>query len=299
MEEQCKQEYLKLLKMLKHEHEASREPGQPTKLEAHQTYVFLRLTVFLKQAGYHELSLALWQSVLDLVITVYEDSASDRRLSTFEEYWDSECYRLGEKPQASQIWFHSGNREQPEPVSYQTQTVSPGRDIFAKFAKAEMAAESALYLPGRTIDDAGEDDPFHVILYSDLEPILSTLLLGHTNKHLIHAFLCYAGLLPPLHEKKVKLYSEFWSDPFLRTYGVDLWQTSTESTDSTFPLVWTSQRTTTDLLFRGVSSRNPALSTEWLQTVQTIVHDTVESEHNWPELAEYVVALSLKYCNVE
>ena len=269
-------------------------PEARSRVVFHQAYVFLRLTAFLKQSGYHELSTALWQAALEFVILRPPDLSNDDAFADFEEYWDSESYRLGEV-------LNSGwrNRNLPEPFSYQTETVSAGTSIFAQFVQAELNSEKSLYIPGRTIDDAGEDDPFHIILFSDISPFLYVLLTSlDLVRPLTYAFLCYAGL-PPLEGQSETLdYGEWWLDPFLRIQAVNLWDkpfTSNEGIQS-LPACWRWSRMTTDLLFSDVFPDILNSNTAWTQMV---LRQLVYAQSEWSELAEYLVAFLLKYSSPE
>jgi NRDE-2, necessary for RNA interference len=240
------------------------------------------------------LATALWQTALEFTIFCPLDLSTDNAIADFEDYWDSESYRLGESLNSG---WRSGSM--PEPFSYQTATVSPGRSIFAQFVQVELNSEVSLHIPGRTIDDAGEDDPFHVILFSDISPFLSVLLTSpEIVPHLIYAFLCFAGL-PPLegHNETID-YGEWWLDPFLRSQAVDLWDKLSGSTERVqyLPVCWRWSRMTTDILFSSAFPDNINTNILWTQTV---LKQLTYSQNGWNELAEYLIAFLLKYSSPE
>jgi hypothetical protein len=281
--------------MIKVEYELAESKHEKTRIALHQSYVFLRLTAFLKQAGYHELSTALWQALLDIVVLRPLNIPSENLMTNFEEFWDSELPRLGESIGSGWRSYMSIPKPQlPEPVTYQPQTIRPKRDIFSSFARVEDIVEKALYQPGRTLDEAGEDDPFHVILFSDLEPFLSALILTtEIIQPLVHAFLCYCQLPSLMCNDEVD-YAKWWLDSFVQTWAENLWDDSNASSKWTkeLPPSWRWNRMTTDLIFGEAFPDNVSVNRHW---VENVLREVTHSQTVWTEIAEYFIAFELKY----
>jgi hypothetical protein len=243
------------------------------------------LTVFLRQAGYHELSIALWQGALEYTILRPSGLEDTQALSSFEQYWDSEAPRLGEKALGGwRTFLTSESNPSLEPHDYVPDNVVPGQDIFDRFVEAENKTEHSLFLPGRTIDEF-EDDVFHIIFFSDISPFLGSLLQANVMAEpLTWAFLCYAGLPPLEVRNSTEKYVEWWLDPFLRDEGANLW---IPGQISGFPQVWQYSRSTTATLFGNICSSKVNLDKNWIQLA---LKDLVVTQNNWDQLAEYYIA---------
>lgn len=161
-------------------------------------------------------------------------------------------------------------------------------------------------LPGRTADASGEEDPFHVVLFSDIQPYLDSLQLNAPAELLIDAFLCFSRLPSLSQDQDVN----FWRrDSFLSRNIMegqspvhDQCETASNSTAEmgkvseylSLPQLW---QTTTETLF--------ARSTDHFKSFQAysdanfiarvLERLVVASPHN-SELAEYFLAFELNAC---
>jgi NRDE-2, necessary for RNA interference len=217
----CKDKYLNCLEMLKdvitkgHKDDSSKL-GELCRIQLH---VFLRLTNFIKEAGYHELAQALWQAFLEFQFhkptTDNATPTTTDLLSSFEEFWDSEVPRIGELN--ARGWLsYAGSSNLP--------TTAPPIHFLAEggnaktpkdFAAAEASAAMKLQRPGRVEDDVGDDDPYHIIVYSDIKDCL--VLMAHDffrKDDIVQAFVCYLGL-PAIPMQNMRDLSELFLDPFL------------------------------------------------------------------------------------
>jgi hypothetical protein len=252
------------------------------------------LTTFLRQAGYHELSIALWQAALEYTVLRPEGIEDSQALSSFEQYWDSEAPRLGE--QSSKGWrtyLSSELKPSNEPLEYAPEQISPGENVFDRFVTAENKTEQSLFLPGRTIDEF-EEDVFHIIFFSDISPFLESLFHGpDIAEPLTWAFLCYVGL-PPLEVKNsTDRYVDWWLDPFLRDEGVNLW---TSAQIANLPTAWKYSRSNTATLFGDVFPEKLFVDTNWLHRA---LGDLVMMQDKWEQLAEYYIAFYWSCINKE
>ncbi|KAK4505511.1 hypothetical protein PRZ48_003474 [Zasmidium cellare] len=189
--EACKETFVQCLRMLK---AAGEKDGIST--SDIQIYVLLRLTAFIRDAGYGELSISIWQAVLEFHLHMpaglREASLSDR-LASFEEFWESETPRIGEK--GSKGWAHYEETNEGATRTPSAPRISPidrSRPL-ASFAEAEAAVQGFV-LPASTEDDDATSDPFRCVMFSDLNEILELVSDELPAKTLVSPVLRFLGL---------------------------------------------------------------------------------------------------------
>ncbi|WWC66161.1 uncharacterized protein I206_100062 [Kwoniella pini CBS 10737] len=172
--------------------------------EENMVYLFLRAALFLKQAGYTERALASFQALIEITffkpdhlrqpsgITLTHDSF-DKALGEFEKFWDTGAPRIGET--GSKGWQNTTSNLVSIPKVTQSLHHS-SEDPFERWLEAETHAETIYTLPGRAtdLDTEVEDDPYHVILFSDIRPFLFNIISPIVRLQLIYAFLTFLGL---------------------------------------------------------------------------------------------------------
>lgn len=160
-------------------------------------YIVLRYTAYLRETGYEELSIAVWQALFEYNLYRPIDSThsgGDAILESFEAFWESETPRFGELN--SRGWRNGESEDTllaESDASYEQQTPSY-QHPFHSFAVLEQAASDPMRFPGRTTEETISDDPFHIVLFSDMKDILETIPFQFSHDGLIDAFLCYLGL---------------------------------------------------------------------------------------------------------
>lgn len=178
------------------------DSGASNHVDIEQTLLaFLRLTTLLRTTGFAELAVALWQTLLEIrffTVDGFETSDGTDRVrclqTAFEEFWDSERPRLGEE--GSVGWQCDGD---------DSGNVSLGQHIPAfrvlackatAWAQTENDRERQCRFPGKTTDEPSEidDDPYHTILFSDIEPFFGACILEYRPEAVIQAFLHFCGL---------------------------------------------------------------------------------------------------------
>ncbi|KAH7128266.1 NRDE-2, necessary for RNA interference-domain-containing protein [Dendryphion nanum] len=177
-------------------------------------HVVIRLTRLINDAGYQELAMAAWQALIEFHVLVPESVKSmgrEERLKAFEEFWDSEVPRLGElNGKGWQAFDVEAMRSPPPGVAALPDR--PNANL-TSFGDHETELMELLSHPGRTSDEAGVDDPFHMVLYSDIADFLRILPLDMPSLPLLEAFLCFCRL-PGFAQLKPNDNS-WWNDPFL------------------------------------------------------------------------------------
>ncbi|KAF2216121.1 hypothetical protein CERZMDRAFT_93424 [Cercospora zeae-maydis SCOH1-5] len=194
--ENCKDAYLRCLSML---HQASQKAtGESLQgIAAVQIYVLLRFTTFVREAGYIELSVAVWQALLEFNLRTPPDigntSNQADRLSAFEDTWDRECNRLGEPNALGWSSYHAS--ETATVRQLETNNATTASSTRAHVLAGERHWSKTLCLSTTADDDAAVEDPFRYVLFSDIREVLECCDgLGDYSTLLIHAALFFLGL---------------------------------------------------------------------------------------------------------
>jgi len=189
-------------------------------------YVFLRVTRFIHDSGYQELAIAAWQALLELnLLRPNQRLGQAEALEAFEEFWESEVPRLGEAQSLGWKHFVEFGGEPPAPAKAK-QSIDPelSMDTYM-WGVLERLQERQARMPARTLDDGTDDDPFRIVMFSDLRPLLFQIpatFLPTVYEELIDSFLLFCGL-PPAFD------SSLWTtmaqgDQFLAAAGADIGQ---------------------------------------------------------------------------
>ncbi|PYH89673.1 DUF1740-domain-containing protein [Aspergillus ellipticus CBS 707.79] len=167
--ERCLATFLECLKL------NQSAPDKPEMVQVHM-YLFLRLTLFMREAGFTEHAAALWQGILELTFFQPESpgASGDPRelMSAFLEFWESEVARIGEV--GAKGWKSGGNVLQNPPTEKPRFRLDP-QSLFTSWTPYEKERIINARLPARSTDDSEEDDPYRVIIASDLDEILALL----------------------------------------------------------------------------------------------------------------------------
>lgn len=165
-------------------------------------YVFLRTTRFMHDSGYKELAVSAWQALLELNFFRANVESHETAMDSFRDFWESEVSRLGDD--SAKGWKHyvssGGQTAAPEPRTGDPMQDISTRDAYKAWGYSERSHANTAKMPARTMDDGTEDDPFRVVMFSDIEPCLffvpDVLLKGRTRALLLDAFLVFCGLPP-------------------------------------------------------------------------------------------------------
>ncbi|TGJ82646.1 hypothetical protein E0Z10_g6105 [Xylaria hypoxylon] len=181
-------------------------------------HVFLRLTRFLADAGFVDLASAAWQASLELNLARPSTLSPIGWEISFQEYWESEIPRLGED--GWQGWATFVNdvtaQEPPNPNTSKLLVPPTTRDGYRAWLTMELNSAQNATIPARTLDEGAEDDPFRVVMFTDLQNILlyfPTDVVPHLQSQLMDAFLIFCRLPPILQDGN--LIGEAARDSFL------------------------------------------------------------------------------------
>lgn len=170
-------------------------------------YVFTRTILLMDEAGYKENAIAALQAMLELNLFAPPNilpPSSIREFETIiehvEKFWDSEVPRIGEENALGWAAFVTSGEEgnPPDPVEEELQLppLDP-KNPFGSWTNAEVEWSRKIGMPARTIDEVEEDDPYRVILFSDLKDFMFYFSSERIRKKMVEAFLVLKNL-PPL-----------------------------------------------------------------------------------------------------
>ena len=118
------------------------------------------------------------------------------QLVDLEEFWDSECPRLGEEGAEGWASWYSAKKN-VLPLSSEASPLPDILDLdpYRQWASEELQADLKLYLPTRTVSDTL--DPYSTVLLADIRPMLFNIQ-GQRAKHVFRmAWLSFLGLHIP------------------------------------------------------------------------------------------------------
>jgi hypothetical protein len=265
-------------------------------------YLLLRLTTFMRDAGYSENAVGLWQAMLEL--NYFHPNIVDGQTtkSLFAEFWDSEVARVGED--GAKGW-KSGLSPEMEPRSDTSSLqINPGH-IFSSWADCEQERGLDASLPARTLDEVNDEDPYRVIITSDVSDYLFSVTGPEERLLLLDAFLCFSKL-PPLPAHGRGPTRRWWTDRFLCSPEVSRVQVAANSLPQQD--IWTSSPMTnfvtdTSTLFANsehwfsswqdmrYSSTNPRL----LRFQQLALRQLVDAILDHEQFTEYAIAHQVNY----
>lgn len=193
-----------------------------------KVYIVVRLTSFMREVGFSELSVATWQALLEYEIyrptedtgreRVLGGGAMDLGLSRFENFWESEVPRIGEDGATGWANFTVELGGPFKTTVAESSSPEPDSDIFGSWATIENRISLNARQPARTIDDLEENDPYQVILFSDIRDVLENFAISPVKRSILVAGWLVFCQLPPWTNDGNETVSRVWyRDPFLRS----------------------------------------------------------------------------------
>ena len=212
--ESCRSVFLECLNTLTN---VSRGLKSREEHDSIRIYIFMRMTIYMREAGFSEHAVGLWQSILEFNFfrpsNIVEDSQA---LVYFEAFWDDETPRVGDEgamgwkyTQSSDSKSHSDKAAPPLDETH----------LFQTWIASEKQRAQDCRTPARTTDDVGEDDPYRVILFSDLKDFLFSVHCPQSLAELLDALLAFCNLPPlaPSNEQSWSRIKAWWDDAFIRS----------------------------------------------------------------------------------
>ncbi len=197
-----------------------------------QVYVLLRMTLFMRESGFSEHAIAAWQAVLEYEFRRpdhiqgskhnHDNSSRQKAISSFEEFWDSEVPRVGENGSGGWRRFYAQQGQPPDPKTEMAGSLEDGPNLWTSWLGLEREHGLLARDPARTIDDVEENDPYRVILFSDIRPFLIDPPTISSRSVLLDAFILFCHL-PPRSEEESDAHAKIKRrDGFLRNEALNL-----------------------------------------------------------------------------
>lgn len=195
--EEVKNVYIQRIRFLSQS--AKKKNVNSDKIHHELLYVLLRATLFIRESGYPELAISVWQGILEInFCKPKENLTQDEYFSLFREFWESEAPRLGEDSSKGWGFFLSTQSKFDHSERSVDRVVNSldKNNLFESWADAEQLRSRVSRLPAKTLDDTVEDDPFRVILFTDIQDFLHILPLESYEiyRFCINAFLVFCRL---------------------------------------------------------------------------------------------------------
>ncbi|KAF7562629.1 hypothetical protein G7046_g1508 [Stylonectria norvegica] len=160
--------------------------------------IFLRVTRFLHDSGYKELAVAAWQAFLEL--NFFRPANLDGQnsdVAAFGDFWESEVPRIGDAESKGWRSFveSGGLGDAPEPLPDDGDKASQSKDDYKRWADIERCRAEKASIPARTMDEGTEDDPFRVVMFTDIEPLLFAIPskdMPRVAQQLLDSFLIFS-----------------------------------------------------------------------------------------------------------
>lgn len=180
---------------------SSNEQEKAATLCSQLTYVFVRLTCYLRDSGYVELAVAAWQATLELNFC-RPSNVSDFQpiMEDFADFWESEVPRIGED--GAKGWRHfvedmGDMADPPEPKPGKPSGMPQMNDEFEAWASFERQQAAEARMPARTLDEGTDDDPFRIVMFSDIKDLVLWFppqVISQAQPQLAEAFLTFCRL---------------------------------------------------------------------------------------------------------
>ncbi|KAL4266607.1 NRDE2 family protein [Pleurotus pulmonarius] len=172
-------------------------------LELAKIRVFWRIAVELRNAGFTERAMAMFQAQSELTFEVPQDLYGlplPHLLNSLEEFWESETPRIGEiGAKGWSSWFTSKKVEQTrnsEPSSALGLNLNIS-DPYLRWSLLELHSDRHSRLPSRSYDAVSESDPYTTILFADVRDMLMDLKTSRAKDAFRFSWLSFLGLHIP------------------------------------------------------------------------------------------------------
>ncbi|KAL6720435.1 hypothetical protein ACLMJK_002357 [Lecanora helva] len=201
------------------------------KLYKVQMYILLRMTLYMTESGFTEQAVAAWQALLEFQLFRPAELGGSKNekvdplhrsmLSRFEQFWDGEVSRIGENG-----WLGWAGTEQRRGESHEAKTQTVNRldiekDLWSSWVRSERAQKAESRMPARTTDDTVEDDPYRVILFSDIQTFLIELPSVVSRDVTIDVFLAFCRLPPYIEDGDESSARSWWLEGYIHNDLLD------------------------------------------------------------------------------
>jgi hypothetical protein len=223
-------------------------------------------------------------------------------LAELETFWESEVPRIGEPGALGWRSFATNEalEQDLEPKSDESQDDVDPSKLFESWSTIETIAAIDSPLPARTIDDVTEDDPFRVILFSDIKDWMVYFRIEDDHESFFNAFLAFVGL-PSLAIWDYSIDTgQWWTDSFVRNReSIGKQNDNDPATSISMPM--THYRISVDALFTDkrnlfstwsdrTSAADCLSQTKYAMWTRNVLGDIFTSGNYSQQFAEYYLA---------
>jgi NRDE-2, necessary for RNA interference len=190
-----------------HQSELRKAPGHDRDINC--LHLVLRATSLIHQSGFTERAIAIWQGLVEVNLFRPSSLPVEQSIHSLEDFWDSEAPRIGE---AGARGWSSGSVQPPQPTEDPEMPPINSKNLWDSWYLAEKNAAVRASLPARTLDTTSAEDPYRVILFSDIRDFFFQMSSDDSFHALLDALLCFSGL--PLISGSSATF-RWRNDPFL------------------------------------------------------------------------------------
>ena len=286
--EHCKSAFLECLRTLA-------AVGSSKELECFRLYIVLRFSVLARDSGYTELATAIWQALLEFQIfrptensiSGWDSTNTSSIMGLFQEFWESEVPRIGEVGASGWKAYIEGKGDFPDPVNFTKSKILDQNECFSSFAEVESLLSKDNVLPARSLDDMEDDDPFRVVLFSDIQDFIIYSPAQIPGIVWVQAFLCFCTLPPLQHNENTQNLDLWWQDTFLRTSPVR------QRNDKAVSLNTSIRSTLSTLLSRSFTLDDIVVPIKWVASVLASLSNAIAKDDI---VSQYYLAFTYNYC---
>lgn len=172
---------------------------QGSEFEMARVRILWRIAVFLREAGFLEQAMAIFQAQMELALFGPPELIShplEDRVNSLEEFWEAEVPRIPETGARGWAqWVESGQPE-AQVLHRQPSRKTEAQDPYQQWSCQEKSLDIVGAFPTRSFTE-DESDPYSTILFSDIRDFLSDLRSNDVREYLAMAFLSFIGLNIP------------------------------------------------------------------------------------------------------
>ncbi|KAL8821981.1 MAG: hypothetical protein Q9223_000061 [Gallowayella weberi] len=190
-----------------------------------QILVLLRLTLLLREGGYTEVAIAIWQALMEFEFnrppeflhacqTSGTSPTGEDVVSAFEHFWDSEAPRIGEPKAKGWLKYNQNDFETWMPLEAEEASSLEKTNVSKSWVTAERKAGRSSNTPSRATDKP-LDDPYKIVLFSDVRYALIKSPEPFDKCAVVGAFLSFCHL-PPWSSNFRDENESWYSDQFVR-----------------------------------------------------------------------------------
>ncbi|KAG4306423.1 hypothetical protein PORY_000411 [Pneumocystis oryctolagi] len=199
---QCLEKFQNSFQTLKEASKNEKCSQKKENIEEIMLYILVRIWFYMKEAGYIENSIASIQALIEFNFfrpDAFSCNTNNDYLDEFEQFWESEAPRFGED--GSKGWKNYYNvsnniisfkNDSNDVVSNTQNMYENNEDKYVVWCKQELAGSLSVN-PKRSTDTNNENDPYSVVLFSDIKQLLYFFTSNKIRLNIVYLSLHFLG----------------------------------------------------------------------------------------------------------